>query len=178
MWCDSGFFCVPNLRFKGPRLPWTGDDLELPETPLVWTLRSAGVAIKPANKVGYLTRADGYPRGEISEELRECLVRFVRRPAVHWFGYHHCDLDPCWLKKPRPELRYKGMRVPSRCSTDFLVPDGATGYLAPALILHYILFHQYLPPACFLEAALGCPDPGSSEYLDAIERICPATLPG
>jgi hypothetical protein len=44
--------------------------------------------------------------------------------------------------------------------------------------VHYILFHQYLPPTSFLEAVLACPDPGSSEYLDAIERIYLATHPG
>jgi hypothetical protein len=175
-------FVCPTCGLRGPDYgepTWPVDDLErahLAQTSVVDTFSNVRAALTHAKNVGYLTRGDNYPRGEVSEEAVECLVRLVRRPLVEWLGYHYCELDPCWLKQPRPELRYKGIRIPSRCSTDILVPNKATAYVAPALILHYILFHQYLPPTCFLEAVLACPDPSSSEYLDAIGRIYPATL--
>lgn len=170
------FFVCPTCGLRGPeyREPAkTGDDLGdhyLFQTPLVETVNNAMQVLTRAKNEGYLTRGD-YPRGEVSEAVVDCLVRLVRRPLVHWLGWHDCDLDPCRLKQPRPELRYKGTRIPSHCCTDILVPDKATAYVAPALIVHYILFHQYLPPTGFLEAVLARPDPGSSEYLDAIDRI-------
>lgn len=166
-------FVCPTCGLRGPdygepTLPV--DDLER----AVQTDTNVKAAFTSAAKVGYLTKNEGFPQGEVSEVVIDCLVCLVRHPLVHWFGYHDCDLYPCGLKQPRPELRYKGIRIPSRCSTDILVPDEATAYVAPALILHYILFHQYLPPTCFIEAVLACPDPSSAEYLDTIERIYPA----
>jgi hypothetical protein len=150
-------FVCPTCGLRGPEYRGpaeTGDDLEdhnLFQNP---TVSNVMTVLTHANKVGYLTRGD-YPRGEVSEAVVDCLVRLVRRPFVQWLGWHDCDLDPCRLKQPRPELRYKGTRIPSHCSSDILVPDKATAYVAPALIVHYILFHQYLPPNCFLEAVLA-----------------------
>jgi len=65
------------------------------------------------------------------------------------------------------------MKIPRCCSSDILVPGKTMAYMAPALILHYIRTHRYLPPACFLEAVLDCPEPGSAEYLDAIRKVAP-----
>lgn len=173
-------FVCPTCGLRGPEYrdpARTVDDLERSRSaqePLMWTVSNAKVASTRANQVGYLTRNNDYPRGEVSEAVIDCLVRLAMRPLGRWLGYHCCDLDPCGMKQPCPELRYKGVRIPSRCCTDILVPDQTAAYVAPALILHYILFHQYAPPTCFLEAVLACPDPSSSEYLDAIERVYPA----
>ena len=65
------------------------------------------------------------------------------------------------------------MTIPRWCDTDILVPDRTLVYIAPALILHYIRVHRYLPPAYFIDAVLTCPEPGSDEYLSEIKRIVP-----
>ncbi len=44
---------------------------------------------------------------------------------------------------------------------------------APALILHYIRAHDYLPPADFRGAALRCPELGSDDYWSEIKKITP-----
>lgn len=134
-------------------------------------------ALNSAKGVGYLTRGDNYPSGEVSETVFERLISLVKRPFVVWGGYHYCDLDPCGSEQLPTELRYKDLLIPSRCDSDILVPDKAALYVAPALILHYIRFHHYLPPSYFLDAVLACPEPGSPEYLAAIEKISPAGNP-
>ena len=134
---------------------------------------------EPGNvkSVGYLARGHNYNQGEVSEEAFDRLVRLVKLHIMEWFGYHKCDLDPCGAGQPEPELYYEGLVIPRACKSDILVPGHATLYQAPSLILHYIRGHHYLPPACFLEAALHCPQPGSREYFAAIERLWPLGSP-
>jgi hypothetical protein len=120
---------------------------------------------------GYLERGHGYPRGEVSDAAFDRLVQFTKRPLGAWAGYHTCDLPPCGTDHPRHTLYYKKHEIPDQCSTDILVPAENFLYVAPALILHYIRCHQYLPPAIFLKAALECPEPGSDEYIAAINKV-------
>ena len=130
----------------------------------------------PIKSVGYLAQGHDYPQGEVPEQVFDRLVALVELHLLHWMGYHNCDLEPCGSNQPQPEIQYHGLVIPRRCSSDILVPDGGVLYLAPALILHYIRCHRYQPPACFLEAALNCPDPGSQEYLAAVESVWPESV--
>jgi len=115
-------------------------------------------------RIGYLTADEDYARGVVSELLFERLITLVKHPFMVSPGYHKCDLEACGSKQPPPELRYKGVVIPSRGYSDILV-FGKTGiYQAPALILHYIRAHNYLPPSLFLDAVLECPHPTSPEY--------------
>lgn len=123
--------------------------------------------------VGYLARGHEYAQGKVSEEVFERLFALVKLPCAGWFGYHECDIDSCTQGGGSGELLYKGEVLPSRCSTDIWVPGKNCLYAAPALILHYIRAHRYLPPDCFLEAVLRCPTPGSPEHLDAIQKATP-----
>ena len=125
----------------------------------------------PVKTVGYLSREHDYPKGETSDLMFDRLTSLVRLDLVSWVGYHDCDLGIC--ASNQTELYWRGMKIPGYCSCDILVPNRTVVYMAPALILHYIRAHQYLPPACFLEAALTCPEPGSDEYLRAIKQITP-----
>jgi hypothetical protein len=132
------------------------------------------VSLERPTRVGYLRKGQGYPQGELSDVVFDRLVLFVQWAILFTLGYHNCDLDPCdpyqWS-----ESLYKGLWIPNRCSTDFLVPDGTMLYKAPSLILHYVHSHHYLPPAGFLEAVLRCPEPSSDEYLSVLEKFhhCP-----
>ena len=127
----------------------------------------------PVISVGYLSREHDYPKGETSEAVFDRLGSLVLLHLVSWLGYHDCELASCGLNQPPPELYWRGMRIPRSCSSDIVVPDGTVVYMAPALILHYIRVHQYLPPARFLKAVLNCPEPGSDEYHGAINKIVP-----
>ena len=126
--------------------------------------------------VGYLSREHDFPRGEVSEAILARLVELAEAPLGSWAGYHSCDLELCGSGKARTQLLYRGQDVPDQCSTDILVPAENFVYVAPALILHYILRHKYQPPACFLEAVLKCPQARSREYVDAVKQAGPDYL--
>jgi hypothetical protein len=123
--------------------------------------------------VGYLSREHDYPQGETSEAAFDCLANLVMQHILSYLGCHDCDLGSCSLNQGHPELYWRGLKIPRGCNTDILVPAETVVYMAPALILHYIRAHQYLPPVCFLEAVLACPEAGSKQYLSAIKKIAP-----
>jgi hypothetical protein len=123
--------------------------------------------------VGYLSREHDFCKGETSEAVFDRLASLAMLRVLQWLGSHHCDLGSCGTSQQQSEHYWRGMKVPQYCSTDILVPDRTVIYVAPALILHYIRAHHYLPPACFLEAVLNCPEPGSEEYRGAIKKIAP-----
>jgi hypothetical protein len=123
--------------------------------------------------VGYLSRDHEYTQGETSEEAFDRLASLVMLHLVSWLGYHDCDLGSCSSNLGQPELYWRGLRIPQNCCTDILVPAETVVYMAPALILHYIRAHQYLPPICFLEAVLACAEADSKHYLSAIKKIAP-----
>lgn len=123
--------------------------------------------------VGYLSRKHDYPKGETSDEMFARLFCLAKRPLGGWAGEHLCDLGYCGSNRPQPRLEWQGIEIPRSCSTDILVPDKTVVYIAPALILHYIRAHRYLPPACFIEAVLVCPEPDSADYRGQIKKIVP-----
>jgi hypothetical protein len=123
--------------------------------------------------VGYLSREHDYPKGKTSDAVFDRLAEMVLLRLVSWGGYHYCELELRGLNQAQPELYWRGMVIPRRCSSDILVPAVMVVYQAPALILHYIRAHQYLPPTCFLDAALKCPNARSQEYHRAIEDLGP-----
>ena len=131
----------------------------------------------PIRSVGYLSKGHDYPQGEVPEEVFDRLVNLVtahiKLHILHYMGYHNCDLERCGSNQPEPEVQYHGLVIPRRCRSDLLVPDREVLYVAPALIMHYIRHHRYLPPACFLEAVLNCPEPGSQDFLAAVEKVWP-----
>ena len=127
----------------------------------------------PFKSVGYLSRDRDYPKGETSESVFDRLASLAMQPLYCCAGHHDCDLGWCGSGLPHPELKWRGVTIPRWCSTDILVPDKTSVYIAPALILHYIRVHRYLPSAYFINAALACPEPTSDEYRSEIRRIVP-----
>jgi hypothetical protein len=98
----------------------------------------------PVKLVGYLSRDRYYPKGETTDWVFDRLVFLAMQPLYASCGVHHCDLDSCESDRPRLELKWRETTIPSYCSSEILVPDGAWVYVAPALILHYIRAHRYL----------------------------------
>jgi hypothetical protein len=127
--------------------------------------------------VGYLALGHDYPKGEILEAVFDRLASLVRLHIILWCGQHCCDLGMCGKNLPQPKHYWRGMLIPRCCSTDIIVPAEAVVYQAPALILHYIRSHRYLPPACFLQSVLNCPEPGSDRYIATIDKVTPELKP-
>jgi len=118
--------------------------------------------------VGWLERCAPYPKGAVASELTEKLLALCRFP-VHRYrgshGCHFCDERPVRITGSGGEfwLGDGEIRVPAA--------DGKLTYVAPNLIYHYVVVHQYLPPDVFLDAlrAFSCPNPAVNWILEWIE---------
>lgn len=102
-------------------------------------------------------------------------VSLAKHAFICWLGYHYCNLGQCLgfdsEAQPTAELLCNDFVIRDRCSNDIVVPGKNEIYIAPALILHYIRCHRYLPPASFVKAVLACPDPESPEYMSTIYEL-------
>ena len=130
----------------------------------------------PVKSVGWLAPGRSYPKGKASQPFFSRLVALVEKPLVHSGGFHRCSLGWCCLtafSASSPTFKYHGRNVIFMGSSVIFVPGDDAVYSVPSLILHYIRWHKYLPPECFRAAVLNCPDPGSSEYVAAVQRIAP-----
>ena len=82
-----------------------------------------------------------------------------------WHGCHFCPEYPVRIADSEGEfcLGDGEIRVPAS--------DGTLTYVAPNLIYHYVVAHQYLPPDVFLDAlrALSLPNPAVVWILEWIE---------
>jgi hypothetical protein len=74
-------------------------------------------------------------------------------------GWHDCELcegHDDWYPGGQvgPILNWRGQRLRVRGYGHFLVRSGDLVYIAPVLILHYILDHGYKAPDAFVEAVI------------------------
>jgi hypothetical protein len=51
---------------------------------------------------------------------------------------------------------------------EIAIPAGDLLFVAPRMIVHYIEFHEYLPPSEFVAAVTACPYPDAPEYSEAL----------
>jgi len=75
-------------------------------------------------------------------------------------GWHDCEI--CTTREQRypggmagPVVRWRGRDLRLYGHGHYLVRNENVVYIAPALLLHYILDHQYRPHGEFLEAVLA-----------------------
>ena len=109
--------------------------------------------------IGWLSGAHDYPRGDVALDIIEKLQQFVR----------------LW-QQSTVELRWKVASNSHTCELcneqravgTFGVPGANVIYVVPVLITHYVVTHDYKPPAEFREALMFSPLPGTVRY----EAIC------
>jgi hypothetical protein len=109
--------------------------------------------------IGWLEHGQFFPTGPTSREFRRALLRLLsfRVGSLMWCGGHRCDL--CLAEgRVGPDTQYS--------SGALLVPSAECGFLAPTLIGHYVIAHQYQPSEVFQRAVLECPDLDEPRYLD------------
>jgi hypothetical protein len=118
--------------------------------------------------VGWLERCAPYSHGVVAPELTEKLLALCKFPLNRyrgWHGCHFCPEYPVRVADSEGEfcLGDGEIRVPA--------PDRALTYVAPNLIYHYVVAHQYLPPEVFLNAlrTLSLPNPAVVWILEWIE---------
>jgi hypothetical protein len=101
--------------------------------------------------IGWLMKGHEFQQGEVELEDLERLSDLGYLYEGQSRGYHYCtfcgkmELQYAWSQ--RFDSKYSLGSAEIRVRSD----DG-TLYVAPNLITHYILEHEYMPPAEFLQA--------------------------
>ena len=102
--------------------------------------------------VGWLEN-EGYEKGYPGD-------RFVRTVIKHTpdslfsdgtRGGHCCSLCD---KGSRPWVYWKTKRIRLNGHGHYLIRKGKAVYMAPSLLLHYVVSHEYLPPEEFIHATI------------------------
>jgi hypothetical protein len=92
----------------------------------------------------------GFPTGPVPKECINALVAAlpggIFRDGTR--GYHTCSL--CGVTFT--EVKWKRRSIGVHGHGHYLVRLGEIVYMAPALLLHYVLGHEYRPPDEFLQA--------------------------
>ena len=124
---------------------------------------------EPLN-IGWLERCAPYPNGVVAPELTKKLLALCKFPVNRyrgWHGCHFCKEYPVRITDSDGEfcLGDGEIRVAAK--------DENVTYVAPNLIYHYVIAHQYLPPDVFLDAlrALSLPNPAVVWILEWIEAF-------
>ena len=106
--------------------------------------------------VGWLSSSHSYLRGDSGEKFVAALERLAALPVNLYRGSHLCEFCP-----PPPKKLSPGgipMLVPPPGTTgngEIRVTDAAgITYVAPVLVFHYVVVHEYLPPQAFIDAVI------------------------
>ncbi|MER5304788.1 hypothetical protein ABT039_35695 [Streptomyces lasiicapitis] len=101
--------------------------------------------------VGWLAREHPFPTGTAPEGLVETLAELAKHSVNVQRGMHFCELCPDFQT---------ARQNTSRCDTfigsgEIRVPGSKrVTYASPAMIVHYVEEHSYLPPAEYCEAVM------------------------
>lgn len=114
----------------------------------------------PMRNVGWLDRDHDFPCGRSDPATVEALVVAAQTTRHQTRGYHECEL--CWWRpaddRPYPfVMNVPGSDVRLTLGSAEIHATGADGtvYAAPDLVVHYVVTHDYLPPAAFVSAVLA-----------------------
>jgi hypothetical protein len=102
--------------------------------------------------VGWLDDGHVFQTGETQTVLREKIHELCRNPVLRTRGFHICTLCP---RAHNANARWEAFGTSQQglgsAEIHVKAADGSI-FLSPNLLHHYMEAHQYLPPACFLEA--------------------------
>jgi hypothetical protein len=106
--------------------------------------------------VGWLSKNEPFARGPVSGSFVRTILKLCESPTNLCRGTHICE----FCQPPRDILKldedyYWVWALAREGNGEIHVPaeDGVT-YVAPALVAHYIMEHQYQPPQKFIDAVL------------------------
>ncbi|WP_223731097.1 DUF7919 family protein [Streptomyces purpurogeneiscleroticus] len=105
----------------------------------------------PMLNVGWLSRDHEYRKGEAPEGLIKALAKLAKESVNVQRGMHFCELCPSF-QVARENTSWHDIFIGSG-EIHVASPQG-TAYAAPAMIVHYVDSHAYLPPEDFCNAAL------------------------
>ena len=102
--------------------------------------------------IGWLEKR-GFKTGKVAKQCIAALVESLQRGIFNdgYRGFHSCAL----CGKFQPEFKWKRRRIVAPGHGHYLVQHRQIVYMAPGMLLHYIIDHDYCPPIEFLEAAMN-----------------------
>jgi hypothetical protein len=116
--------------------------------------------------VGWLEAGHPFPQGPTPPGFRHKLGQLCQNPFVLYRGFHVCDFCD----------------KDGACGNGEIHVAGADGvvFVAPALVEHYVVVHEYQPPAPFVEAvaALDVGPVGVGKLSQSIQRLADEPNPG
>jgi hypothetical protein len=103
--------------------------------------------------IGWLSKDHQYRKGYVPNEFT---VKLRQHCEEAWepfmsMGVHICEFCE---------------RDPDENGSNIWIPAKRVVYIAPAMILHYVICHEYQPPLEFIDAVLACPQQGSSDFME------------
>jgi hypothetical protein len=120
------------------------------------TTHSCGLGSGPALNVGWLDRDHHFAEGAVPQPFREGLLALcVTQPWHETRGWCHCDLCfaagnrtyPIEVETPEGALALGDAEI-------VVVDRSGTQYIAPNMIYHYVVGHDYRPPEVFIRALM------------------------
>jgi len=102
--------------------------------------------------IGWLEH-QGYPTGEVGKEIVDKLFAALSQGRFNdgSRGVHSCTLCGNSLFK----IRWRRRQIEMSGHGHYLLQCGKVVYMAPAMLLHYIVDHHYCPPEEFLDAVVN-----------------------
>jgi hypothetical protein len=105
----------------------------------------------PTLYVGWLDGAHAYSTGASTQEFKEALHTLCKSPSRRYKGVHSCEF--CNGSRGWVITIEDGKTMHLGCAEIDVTGTGCI-YRAPALIYHYVMEHDYLPPSEFVAAVL------------------------
>jgi hypothetical protein len=119
-------------------------------------IRNVGEVYLPAElklfAIGWIEESD-FTTGDVPAEVIEILITEHPTKIISdgTRGVHTCTLCNVLI----PKLKWKDKQVDVKGYGHYLVRYENSVYMAPALLLHYILDHHYRPPQAFIDAVIN-----------------------
>ncbi len=109
---------------------------------------------EPMVNIGWLGRELTFPQGPVAADVVKGLLILAINQENLMRGVHDCDfcdeVSPIEMASERSDKPiWLGMGELHVTGSD------GTKYSAPSLVIHYIVAHNYRPPAVFQDAVLG-----------------------
>lgn len=114
--------------------------------------------LKFLTAICWLEKEKPYTKGEISQTIVDKLYEISKLPEtlVYFLGYHECD--------------FCGFCDVELGASMFIIGFKEKIYACPAMIIHYIKAHKYLPPPEFLEAVQNYDHQKAMAHLEEIRE--------
>lgn len=106
--------------------------------------------------IGWLQKDKTFNIGETPDGFLEKLKVYLEHSIFQTRGFHNCEFCNSEVISSN-EIR--------------VVSESGTIYASPMLVIHYVEFHNYLPPEEFIRAVMFGPEPASKEYLNALSLM-------